>query len=558
MVLNDRVRVLFLYNQVEALGLQYLSKSVRAHGHETALVFDPRLFDFFRHDYNNRLLERTFSFSAQVIERVDEYKPNLIGFSVLTANYHWVARNAEAIRKILPGVPIVAGGYHASANARAMLETGLFDYIIRGDGEDAFTELVDSIEDGAVDLSIKNLAYLDADGEYVENALRPYEYDLDRFGMPDKELFHGIGSPFQIAHMSEWRRGCPWGCTFCGNNYYRKMYFPDRKDYMFTRDFLRSRSVDDVLAELRHVKAKYNPCLLRVNDDDICADEEWLAEMAEKMTDAERIPFKAFVIPNNLNERTVKDLVKIGCEQLQMGVQSLNSKTRKLIGRPNSNEQIARAIDLCRENGIGLYVDQIFGLPGENEDDCAEVERFYLEHPADFVNIFWLDLWAGADIVQQAVNAGTLTQAQADNVKTIVEEGCISTERSYHDLDFAKPYAGRIEIRNHFSPRMARFLISTGLSKIVIKLNLFMAIRVLQAFKHWNHLDHYPPAREAYDISWVRYPRLAVYFIGLRVRSWFSRKALLPITILPPTGSRPAGQSPETAPAPEGEMVGAR
>ncbi len=533
------MRILFLYNQVETLSLQYLSKAVRAHGHETALIFDPRLFDFFRQEFNSGLLHRLFSFDREVLQRTREYRPDLVAFSVLTANYHWVERNARAIKAMFPDVPIVVGGYHATANAKDMLETRLFDYVIRGDGEDAFTELVDSLEDGQADRSIRNLACLDDAGNYVENPLRPYEQDLDRFGMPDKELFHQLGAPFDVCHMSEWHRGCPWGCTFCGNNYYRKIYFPGRKDYMYTREFLRGRSVDDVLAELRHVKAAYNPRLMRVNDDDLCADEAWLKDLAGRMTDAERIPFKAFAIPNNINERTIVWLKQIGCEQLQVGVQSLNPEIRNLIGRPNTDKQIARAIDLCRQHGIGVYVDQIFGLPGETEADCSKVEQFYLEHKADFVNIFWLDIWAGADVLQQAVNSGTITQEQADRLVKMVEDGCISTRRSYHQ-DFARPYFERIEVRNYFRPAVASFLLRTGLWHVVGRPRVFMWIRMWQAFKYRNHLDHFPPAREAYDVSWLRYPRMTLHYMGIKARGWFSRRSSFPIAVLTPTGSRPA------------------
>ena len=531
------MRVLFLYNEVESVGLQYLSKSLRKAGHETALVFDPKLFDFFRHEYNSKLLKRIFSFEEQVMERVRQYKPDVIGLQMLTANFDWCCKYARRIREEFPDIPIVAGGYHATASSESVLRTGLVDWIIRGEGEDGLVELVKGLELGAVDRSIPNLAYLDADDQYVENPLRPYEADLDRHGMSDKELFWKLGRPFQIAHMSEWRRGCPWGCTFCGNNYYRKLYFGDQKDYMFTRKFLRSRSVDDVLAELRHVKATYDPPLMRVNDDDICADEEWLLEMAAKMTDAERIPLKAFVIPNNVNERTAAAMKTIGVQQLQMGVQSLNPEIRKMIGRPNSDAQIANAIDLIGAAGIGLYVDQIFGLPGETEEDCKKLERFYREHPADVVSIYWLDIWAGADVLQQSVDAGTITQEQADFIRQQSgmedEHGCISTTRNYSN-DFAKVYAKRMDVRNVFGPRVGHWLWDTGMWKVAWFLRMPTLLRAVYAFKHTWSLKKFPKAREGYDIGWARYPRLIGHFMGLKIKSWFTRRNTLPLIVRPP------------------------
>ncbi len=534
------MRVLFPYNEVESLGLQYLSKALREAGHETALVFDPKLFDFFHHDYNNSLLKRLFSFEEQVLQRIVEYAPDVVGFQILTANYEWCCRLARHIREHLPDTVIVAGGYHATSSAASVLESGLFDWVIRGEAEDAIVEFVDSLQHGEVDRSIENLAYRDADGSTIENPLRPYESDLDRYGMPDKELFQELGGPFRVAHMSEWRRGCPWGCTFCGNNYYRRIYYPDRKDYMFTRDFLRSRSVDDVLSELRDVKARYDPPLMRINDDDIAADEAFLKEMAEKMTDAERIPFKAFAIPNNINERTIRYLKKIGCKQLQMGVQSLNPKIRKLIGRPNSDRQIANAIEQCRQHGIGLYVDQIFGLPGETEEDCKKIESFYRTHRADVVSVYFLDIWAGADILQQAVNAGTITQEQADTIAKhsgldTDEHGCISNERAWSN-NFSRKYADRLKIRNVFSPRVADWLLDSGAWRVVDKLGLPRWIRLFHALRATVNIRRFPRAQHGYDIGWARYPRFVMHFGWMKVRSFFKRGPTLPIVVRPPSG----------------------
>lgn len=536
------MRVLFLYNEVESLGLQYLSAALRHAGHETALAFDPRLFDFFRQEYNSRLLAKAFSFEDDLVERIVEWQPDVIGFQVLTANADWCAKYARRLRKLLPHATFVAGGYHATANPEQLLRTGLYDYVVRGEAEDALVRLVNSLADGEPDLATQNLAYLAADDSCVQNALQPYEPDLDRYHEPDKDLFWNLGPPFTVGHLVEWRRGCPWGCTFCGNNFYRRLYFPGRKDYMFTRDFLRSRSVDNVLSELRRVKARYNPKLMRVNDDDVAADEEWLRELSEKMTDAERIPFKAFAIPNNINERTIVYLKRIGCEQLQLGVQSLNPEIRKLIGRPNSDAQIARAIDLCREHGIGLFVDQIFGLPGETEDDCKRLMEFYGEHRPDCVSVYWLDIWAGAGILEQAVNAGTITQETADFISSQAEEGDISTQRKYHNA-FAKPYAARLEVRNHFKPETAGWLERTGLWKIFGWTNAFRVVRVWYAFTRAWSLERFPSPREGYDLSWARFPRFFLYYLGLRLRSKFRRVNPVRLSTLPPVGKPYAERS---------------
>ncbi len=557
------MRVLFLYNEVESLGIQYLSSALRGAGHTTGLVFDPKLFDFFRHEYNSSLLRKAFSFEKQVLARIEEFRPDVLALSLLTANTDWALHYARLVKARWPQVEIVAGGYHATATTQPVLETGLVDWIVRGEAELSLVELVNSLSaalvdaDGRplaerpsgraewmagwgtrrvdrarVDRGIANLAWLDAEG-FHSNPLRPYEPDLDKLPRPDKELFHSLGEPFITGTFVMWRRGCPWGCTFCSNNYYRREYFGDRKDWMYTKDFVRTESVDLALAELREVKARCNPRLMRVNDDDICCDEPWLKEMSERMTDAERIPFKCFAIPNNLNERTVGYLKKMGCQQIQMGVQSLNPEIRKMIGRPNSEAQIARAIDLITKAGIGLFVDQIFGLPGETEEDCKTLERFYEQHPPDVVSVYWLDIWGGVEVLQQAVNAGTISQETADAISRHAESGDISTVRRYHNA-FAKPYAARLEVRNYFHPVIARFLNRTGLWRVPHAIGWFRLARAWYGFtKAWNP-DRWPRPYQGYDVSWTRLPRLVLHFAKLRVAHLLTGRLNLPMSELAP------------------------
>ncbi len=550
------MRVLFLYNEVESLAVQYLSRALRDAGHTTGLLFDPKLFDSFRKEYNVVPgLGSVFSVREMLNERLQEFRPDVVAFSIVTPSFSWAQSYARSVRELFPQATILAGGYHCSAAGEDVLRTGLFDYVMRGESEDGIVQLVNSLEDGEVDLETPNLAYLKADSDaYVENPLIPYEARLEKFGFPDKDLFWGLGAPFTSGHMVQLNRGCPWGCTFCGNNYYRRMYFPDRKDYMFTRDFLRMRSVEHCLAEMRWLKTNYGPALLRINDDDLCADEEWLKQLSEQMTDAERMPFKCFVIPNNVNERTVAYLKKMGCEQIQMGVQSLTQKTRQMIGRPNSDNQIAKAIDLITGAGIGLYVDMIFGMPWENEADAQRVEEFYQEHPADFVSVYWLDLWAGSDMLEQAVAAGMIGQEEADAIGRTIREGCISTKRDWHK-DAFKPYAARINVRNYFPKSVAKLLISTGLWRVVDKLNLFRWVHLWHALKHVWFTDRYPPAKEGYDLSWLRYPRMVMFYAKLKTKRFFSKRVKLPMTELPPEG-QPYGEREKPPRAPVEESTG--
>ncbi|MFN0205955.1 MAG: B12-binding domain-containing radical SAM protein [Planctomycetota bacterium] len=519
------MRVLFVYNEVECLGLEYLSAVLKQHGHQTALAFDPRLFDFFRHEYRNEFLANVFNFRKDVLRKVVAFQPDAIGFQVLSANYPWAVETATEIKKLLPEVPIIFGGYHPTASPKHVLENKCVDYIIRGEGEHAFLDLIQMLDAGEVDPTTQNLV-MRHNGDYIENDVRPYINDLDILPFPDKDLFYSYGSPFNIAHMIMTRRGCPYGCTFCGNNLWRKIYFKDDPNYMFTPKFLRGRTPENVVEEMRVIKNKYGVKLLRINDDDFPYDVRWLTRFSEVLTDDARLPYKCFVNPNSMNEETAHLLKITGCEQVQMGVQSMNPTLRKVMGRPMPEKIIARAVNVIENEGIGLFCDQIYGLPGENEDDYKSMINFYRANPTDFVNVYWINYFPGTDMVQQGVDAGVLTQEQADEMQKNPVAGDVSTISAHHH-ERGKKYKVYMEGYNYLPVWLCDFMMKSGLWWVAGKLNIFRLFRFLYSFRLSSKADHFPRPKIGYDISSFRGPAMAKRFMWLKVRSWFGKEATI-------------------------------
>lgn len=517
------MRVLFCYNEVEALGLEYLSAVLKQRGHTTGLAFDPRLFDFFRHEFRNGVLARTFSFRREFLRKVQSFEPDVIGFQVLSANYPWSLEMASEIKKRLPNVPIIFGGYQPTASAGHVLEHDCVDYVVKGEAEYAFRDLVEMLDAGEVDPATPNLA-LRRNGELVDNDVRPYIEDLDVLPFPDKDLFYQYGTPFDIAHMVMTRRGCPYGCTFCGNNLWRKTYFKNDPNYMFTPKFLRGRSPENVIEELRIVKQKYGVKLLRINDDDFPYDERWLTRFAEKLTDDAKISYKCFVNPNSINETTARLLRRTGCEQVQMGVQSMNAQLRRSMGRPMPEKIIERAIHCIQGEGIGLFCDQIYGLPGESESDYESMVNFYKRNRVGFINVYWVNYFPGTDMVQQGVDAGVLTQEQADAIQANPVAGDVSTISEYHHSR-GKKYKVYMEAYNYLQPWACDALMKFGLWRIAGALNVFRFFRFAYGMGLDPSAAHFPEPRKGYDISSFRFPAMTKHYMWLRVASWFGKKS---------------------------------
>jgi len=73
----------------------------------------------------------------ETVDKIFEFKPDILGISSLTPDYNVVIDIVNEIRKRAK-IPIVIGGQHATNMVNQVLNSGLFDYIIKGEGEFTF------------------------------------------------------------------------------------------------------------------------------------------------------------------------------------------------------------------------------------------------------------------------------------------------------------------------------------------------------------------------------------------------------------------------------------
>jgi hypothetical protein len=206
-----------------------------------------------------------------------------------------------------------------------------------------------------------------------------------------------------------------------------------------------------------------------------------------------------------------------------MGVQSMNAQLRKTMGRPMPEKIIERAIRCIQNEGMGLFCDQIYGLPGESEDDYKAMVSFYRKNPVGFVNVYWVNYFPGTDMIQQGVDAGVLTQEQADELQSNPVAGDVSTISSYHHKRGRK-YKVYMEGYNYLPVWLCDWLMSTGLWKIAGALNVFRFFRFAYGLGLKPTAEHFPEPRKGYDISSFRFPAMTKHYMRLRVASWFGKR----------------------------------
>ncbi|MBL7196832.1 MAG: B12-binding domain-containing radical SAM protein [Candidatus Omnitrophica bacterium] len=393
------MKIVFVYGAFENLGIEYLSAVLKLHGHSTRLAFDPKLFDdpFIK----IRWLDNFFNYEKIIVSQIVDYHPDIVAFSVVSSEYNWAVRLAQRIKERLSLVHITFGGIHPSSVPEEVLKNNCIDSVIIGEGEYSLLELVNSLQKRKIDYSIKNI-WFRYNGKIIKNPLSPYIDDLDTLPFPDKELYYEIIPGYKNGYTIITRRGCINSCSYCHNSIWQALYPGEKK--------IRLRSVQNVIAELKLARKRYNFKRLRINDDLFTYNEQWLKEFSKEYKKCIDVPIYCFSSPSTINENIVRCLKDIKCYQLCLGVQSTSPFLReKILNRKENNEQVSEVINLCRRYKIRCVVDNIIGLPQETEKDLIEMAKFYNKNRPHRICIFWLIYFPKTPIINSGLKEGILT-----------------------------------------------------------------------------------------------------------------------------------------------------
>jgi len=402
------MRITFVAEAYENLGIEYLSSSLKAKGHSVTLVYDPRIFnDAFCNIPS--LYMRLFPREV-FIKRVLDSKPDIIAFSSMSENYLWNRDMARDIKRI-KNIPVIFGGIHPTSVPDKVISEDCVDLLCAGEGEEALPELADRF-DRTGEISAEGIFNIVAkkNGHLVTNPTGHFVQDLDSLPFPDKFLFINEAPHMAKRYYIMTSRGCPYNCTFCYNSTIRDK-----------RSFIRRRSVENVLEELRWARANHiDFSYVMFGDDTLVQDKNWLFNFLDGYRQGIRKPFVCAIHPRSINEEVLAELKHSGCTDIEIGIQTINPKLRReVLRRHESNEDIFRAMDLIKRHKIRLIIDHIGGIPGETLEDYEEAALTYKKYHPNFAAFFWLSYYPKTPILKTAVNQGVLTE----NDRTRIEQG---------------------------------------------------------------------------------------------------------------------------------------
>ncbi len=368
---------------------------------------------------------------------------DLVGISAITSTAPQSYRLADKVRA--GGGIVVLGGTHTSFLPEEGLEHA--DFVIRGEGEFAFQELVDAIQRGDGFEKILNLSYRQ-DGRVVSNPERPKIPNLDVNPIPDYTLISGWkpGGVISVATS----RGCPFSCTFCS--------VPGMYGHAF-----RTHSIDRVLQELTLHKGNLYTFFA---DDIFTANKKRVKELLRGMIDRDLTPeWGAQVRTETVDDPELLQMMRdANCFNVYVGFESINPRTLKLFQKKQDLAKIERAIERFHAHKIrihGMFV------VGSDEDDVETIDAtadFALKHDIDSIQFMILTPIPGSPDWDHLYNRG--------------EKYVISRNWSFYDGHHAVHQPRRMspyELQMAAINAMAKFYSWSGIARKLAKRDIYYA-----------------------------------------------------------------------------------
>jgi anaerobic magnesium-protoporphyrin IX monomethyl ester cyclase len=257
------------------------------------------------------------------------------------------------------GCTVILCGADATDHYGDYLEQGA-DYCLMGEGEETLIELLDHLSAGNEPGGLPGLA----SHRTLHPARRSDITDLDRLPFPAWDLVdvekyrstwmrrHGYFSMNMVT-----TRGCPYHCNWCAKPIWGQRY--------------NSRSPENVAAEMRWIKAQFNPDHIWFVDDIMGLRPNWLPRFAELLDEYDaRIPFKALNRADLLlRGDTVEQLARAGARTVWIGAESGSQKILDAMEKGTRVEQIYEASRRLHAAGVEVCFFLQFGYPGETRED---------------------------------------------------------------------------------------------------------------------------------------------------------------------------------------------
>ena len=358
---------------VPPLGLAYLAATLECKG------YDVKILDAFA-------LRQSW---ADFEEAVKAVGADIIGIGGMTPVIDNTYRALKICRKYCKF--LIFGGPHATIFKDSILkEAPEADFVVYGEGEVAFVELIDGLNFKKEVSGIAGTV-----DSYCVNSPRPLIQDLDGLPFPSRHLLPNNRYTYIFARRKTittmfTSRGCPYQCIFCD-----KSVFGSK---------CRLRSAENVLAEIGQIIDRFKDTSIIFYDDLFTLDKQRVIRICNGILERGfKFDWKCEGRVDKIDSEMLGWMKKAGCSMVAYGVESGNQAGLDYLKKNTRIEDIRRAFYLTHKSGIRTMAYFILGIPVETYEDEIKTIEFSKDINPDYAQFSILSPFPGTELYENAI-----------------------------------------------------------------------------------------------------------------------------------------------------------
>ncbi|MEI6058803.1 MAG: radical SAM protein, partial [archaeon] len=402
---------------IHPLGLAYLAAVVRKEGYGVKIL-------------DAEALDLT---DDEILKAIESYNPSVIGLGVKTPSINMVFGLCSRIKENFPDKIIVLGGPHPTALPNESIENDAVDFVVMGEGEFSFLDLVRELEKKKKNFSkIQSLVFKER-RKVIINPRRAPIKDLDSLPYPAYDLlpldrYKSADSRHEKFVSILTSRGCPGQCLYCNKQVFGSCVVV--------------RSAKSLIEEVEFLIKKYGFKEFHIVDDLFTINKKRVIEFCELLIKKKiKIIWKCGngVRVGTVDLELLQAMKSAGCYSISYGVESGNQEILNKMKKGQTLEQVEKAVSLTKRVGIECVCFFMFGNIGENEKTMRETIAFAKKLDPDFALFSIMVPYPATEVRRIIEKEGKIFETNWDNYdhvagKAVFEHGEIKralVERMY-------------------------------------------------------------------------------------------------------------------------------
>jgi anaerobic magnesium-protoporphyrin IX monomethyl ester cyclase len=376
------------------LNLLYISAALKKAGYDT------RVFELTRYLKNVSIRNPLNRILKDFVNLLDSYRPDIVGFSVMTVGYNITKAMAQAVKR--RGTKVIFGGIHPTVLPEETIAESFVDFICIGEGELPVVNLLNGYFSGDDYTKVKGIWGKDENGKIWRNDVENLVNDLDSLPFPDRDALdsHYYNAELTGANIFT-SRGCPYPCSFCQNKFLLNLY--EGKG-----TFVRYRSPENVYDEMETIISKYGTECFYFSDETFTLNKKKALDFLQGYKERfKNVSFMCQTRIDRVDEEVMAALKEAGCHQINLAIESGDASIRNDVLLKNfTDEQIKTVFGLAKKYGIKTQSFNMIGIPGETLQNVFETININKELRPDRVLCTVFMPFPGTELGEKCLEKG--------------------------------------------------------------------------------------------------------------------------------------------------------